>query len=247
LETSADKEPSSGRTGNDSFWSQIRGAFTGTGRELLRRWPWYAGIFVLVACISWFAIQPLDDYWMHLLRDGGKPGPGKKAAAEWIGSTGDELGFNLGAFAILWITGRLARRPHWQRAAMASLAAMVIAGLLCNVLRPTLGRPRPSTQAKLQVPDTLSFGRGFAGGHAYQSFPSAHTATAFGTATAVLVACPPAGMPLMACAGAMAWARMVQNAHHPSDVVAGAALGLLVGVAAGRRAKAAIDGDGQPA
>ncbi|NLU84177.1 phosphatase PAP2 family protein [Rhodococcus sp. HNM0569] len=63
------------------------------------------------------------------------------------------------------------------------------------------------------------------------SFPSNHTGIAFGLAAAVGILVPRllwAALPVAALAGA---ARVLQGAHYPHDVVAGAAWGLLVTVA----------------
>ena len=225
------------KAGFCEFWSLLKQALRGTAQNLGRAWPWYLGLFALAVAIAWLVLQPHDDDWMKILRGGAKPNSSTRTLAQWIGSTGDELQFNLSVFAVLWFLFGRRQRHFWRRVAVASLVGMVFAGLICNLLRPTFGRPRPSTQSKKAVPDGMYWGRGFTGGHAYQSFPSAHTATAFGTATAIFVAHPLVGAPVMLYAGGMAWARTAQNAHHPSDVFAGAALGLLAGCAAGRWAR----------
>lgn len=62
-----------------------------------------------------------------------------------------------------------------------------------------------------------------------QSFPSAHTATAFGLAVA-LTALFPKGRPwFFTLAALVGLQRVVQGSHHPSDVLIGAAVGLVVG------------------
>ena len=65
------------------------------------------------------------------------------------------------------------------------------------------------------------------------SFPSAHASSSFAAARAYS-SLMPAG-PLYTVAGAMALSRVYLGVHYPSDIAAGAALGLVMG-AAGRSA-----------
>lgn len=201
------------------------------------RWPAFLGVLVLAAGSTWVSFRACDPAWFEAVRASGKTVPPGRAVAEFIGSTGDHLEFNLVVFALLWIGARGTRRTSWRRAAVAGMLAMAMAGLVANGFRGVTGRPRPSTRLKMKVEDGTEFGRGFRDGHAYSSFPSAHAATAFGTATATAIACPPVGLPALAYAGGMAWARTAQRAHHPSDVVAGSMLGIFFGLAAGAWAR----------
>jgi membrane-associated phospholipid phosphatase len=67
----------------------------------------------------------------------------------------------------------------------------------------------------------------FAGMEAYFSFPSAHSITAFALAFAVAAAWPRLRGVMIAYALVIAFTRLVLLAHHPSDVVAGAAIGII--------------------
>ena len=221
----------------DSFLPLLRQTWRGSWGLMARRWPAFLGLLTLAASLTWIAFRWCDAPWIETVRASGKTDSAGRAVAEFIGGTGDHLEFNLAIFALLWIGGRGVRRRTWRRAALAGLLAMALAGLTSNVIRGATGRPRPSTRIKLKVEDGTEFGRGFRDGHAYSSFPSAHAATAFGTATAAAIACPPVGLPALAYAGTMAWARTAQRAHHPSDVVAGSMLGIFFGLAAGAWAR----------
>ena len=66
----------------------------------------------------------------------------------------------------------------------------------------------------------------FAGTEAYSSFPSGHATTAFALAFAVAAIWPRARVAIFAYALVIAATRLVLLAHHPSDVFAGALVGI---------------------
>jgi membrane-associated phospholipid phosphatase len=67
----------------------------------------------------------------------------------------------------------------------------------------------------------------FAGTEAYASFPSAHATTSVALAFAVSVLWPRLRVAMILYAVVIVLSRLVLLAHHPSDVVAGALLGVL--------------------
>jgi undecaprenyl-diphosphatase len=90
----------------------------------------------------------------------------------------------------------------------------------------------------------------FAGTETYASFPSAHAITAFALAFAVSALWPRARPAMIVYALLIAASRLVLLAHHPSDVVAGALIGVVGAMAvrywfAARRLGFAIRRDGE--
>lgn len=67
----------------------------------------------------------------------------------------------------------------------------------------------------------------FAGTEAHASFPSAHSITAFALAFAIAAIWPRMRGVMAAYALVIAFTRLVLLAHHPSDVMAGAAIGIV--------------------
>ena len=114
-----------------------------------------------------------------------------------------------------------------------------------EVIKWIVGRGRPFVGGKANA---FNFAH-FAGTEAYASFPSAHAITSFALAFAVSAVWPRARIPMIVYAVLIAASRLVLLAHHPSDVVAGALVGVVgaMGVRywfAARRLGFAIGHDG---
>jgi undecaprenyl-diphosphatase len=134
--------------------------------------------------------------------------------------------------AVLWVgvAGLLAlfggRRG--RRAAVRGLGSLAVASLSANVIgKQWFGRTRPLLD---QVPP----GRRVRRIPVTTSFPSGHAASAAAFATGVAQELPGAALPVGALAAAVAYSRVYTGAHYPSDVAAGAALGIGTGLAIGR-------------
>ena len=105
------------------------------------------------------------------------------------------------------------RRDRWWRGAGTVAAAY----LLNTAVKLAVGRRRPLHEdlpALVGTPTNLSF-------------PSAHATSSFAAARAYSALAP--APPLYAVAGAMAFSRVYLGVHYPSDVAAGALLGMLIG------------------
>lgn len=107
------------------------------------------------------------------------------------------------------------RRERWLR----GTAAVAAAYALNTAIKAAVGRRRPAIEglpALMQTPTGLSF-------------PSAHASSSLAAACAFSPLLPAA--PLYATAAAMALSRVYLGVHYPSDIAAGAVLGVLVGSA----------------
>ena len=130
-------------------------------------------------------------------------------------------------FFVLWIgiAAALAaskdERGRW--AALRGLAGMVTASTASNVLAKGLvRRPRPAGEV---APDRRP-GRT----PVTSSFPSGHAAAAAAFTTGVGLEMPALAAPVGALAAAVGVARVVNGVHYPSDIVAGWAVGVGIGV-----------------
>ena len=103
------------------------------------------------------------------------------------------------------------------------LLAVSISVLATEILKWAVGRGRPFVGGKANPFNFAPFN----GTEAYFSFPSAHAVTAFALAFGVAAIWPRARWYALAYAVAIAMTRLVLLAHHPSDVVGGAVIGIL--------------------
>ena len=129
-------------------------------------------------------------------------------------------------------------RRYWRRVAMVCFLGASLTGLFNDFFRLSLGRPRPySVDPAHGVVDTF-YGPSFTWYGQYQSFPSGHAATSFGTGASLLMVNPPLGIAATLYAATICWARMDLQRHYPSDIAVGAMVGIFGGLcigAAGRR------------
>jgi membrane-associated phospholipid phosphatase len=101
--------------------------------------------------------------------------------------------------------------------------AVAVSNLVTEVLKYCIGRGRPFVGGEANA---FHFSH-FAGNPAYYSFPSGHATTAFALALAVSAIWPQARVAMAIYALIIAMSRLVLLAHHPSDVVAGAMVGIV--------------------
>jgi membrane-associated phospholipid phosphatase len=123
--------------------------------------------------------------------------------------------------------------------------AVLVPILFGEVIKWIVGRGRPFVGGEA---DAFNFAH-FAGTEAYASFPSAHAITAFALAFAVAAVWPRLRIAMAVYAVLIAVSRLVLLAHHPSDVVAGALVGVVGAMVvrywfAARRLGFAISRDG---
>jgi membrane-associated phospholipid phosphatase len=106
-------------------------------------------------------------------------------------------------------------RTQWIRATQGVAAAYIANTVLKQIFR----RRRPVFEglpALMKTPTALSF-------------PSAHSSSSFAAAQAFAPLVGPAAVPLRVTAGAMALSRVYLGVHYPTDILAGALLGTVVG------------------
>jgi undecaprenyl-diphosphatase len=137
-----------------------------------------------------------------------------------------------GSFGLVWLVLALAiARVPWRRpwlplrVAVTTLIAEMVSGLLKAAVerdRPPLADPQP--EPLVGLPST-------------HSFPSGHATVSFACATVLALAMPRLRWPLYGLAALIAFSRVYVGVHYPLDVLGGAALGVVIGVAVRRSAR----------
>jgi membrane-associated phospholipid phosphatase len=129
---------------------------------------------------------------------------------------------NLADYGLVWVLLALvkARRrgPDRRRAIVALGAAGVSSFLVNRGAKSVVGRERPEAHLEVGVRTPTS-----------SSFPSGHTLAAFCTAF-VLAESSSETAAYVGFASAVAASRVHLRAHHPSDVLGGAAIGSVLGL-----------------
>ncbi len=137
--------------------------------------------------------------------------------------------------AALWLSGHWARDDVRRLVGLRSVEAILASGAASGLLKGVTGRARPD-QSPGDARDFV-LGRGIGDRREFQSFPSGHASAAFAFASAVdaewtrLRPGRPAWVPvaLYAAAALTGAARVYRDQHWASDVVMGAAVGLVGG------------------
>ena len=212
-----------------SIWHDVRWSWQSTERFFNRcRYPMLLGLAAVLSIAIWI-LHPYDRTILDTIRDPETPKFDRLAGK--VGQWGDFLSLNLLGVLLVWSAAALGRARWVQRVAVAALVSAILSGVACNVFRFTLGRARPHAR----VEDRFYGLPGVVKGWRYHGFPSGHTTTAVAGASTFGLAVGPAGAAVIALSGSVAWARMYKRQHYPTDVLVGAYLGLVYGLATGWR------------
>jgi len=171
-------------------------------------------------------MSDLDRSLLRLLRTRGHAPPLEGAAIAL--SRSGEWGSIWWSSALVAAALDKPRRGRWLRAAALPTAAIGVNYAVKLAVR----RPRPALRGLPPL----------AGAPSSLSFPSAHSTAAFAAATAFGRIAPRRRPLLYATATAMALSRPYLGMHYPSDVLAGAVFGTLLGALV-----PGLDGEDEPA
>lgn len=123
---------------------------------------------------------------------------------------------------LLYFLGRFRGNKTFRDAGKFLIAGFVTSGIAVQIIKHLLGRARPRITY-----DILFAGPSIRGG--YDSFPSGHTTAAFCCAFIISLYFPKYRAVFYLLAVLIALSRVIGLSHFPSDILAGAVLGLAVG------------------
>ena len=118
------------------------------------------------------------------------------------------------------LLGIFAKKRRWMAIGIVVLSIASADLVAVRLVKPLVGRVRPC-RALENVQAPAGCGPG-------QSFPSAHATNAFALATSAGLLLPSAWIWLLPIATGVAWSRISLGVHYPSDILAGAVLGVFL-------------------
>ena len=128
-----------------------------------------------------------------------------------------------GAFILIGFLGWWLTRERLMVLGLRGLVALVGSTVIVQLLKHLIGRPRP----RLAHADDFTLGPSLAIG--LDAFPSGHACNAFAAASVLAWLAPGLRVPAFLIAGLVGLSRIVRGSHFPTDVFAGAMLGVLIG------------------
>lgn len=151
------------------------------------------------------------------------------------------------ALGAVWAVGRLSGNERMAEAGLRGAEAIGVAFVATGGMKVILGRARPYVDK--DRPRDFGFGRGLRSTN-WRSFPSGHTTTGFAAAAAITSTVAahtpgarwPVGAALYTSGALMGLSRIYEDRHWASDVVGGAAVGTLSGLAVSRYHRARPNG-----
>jgi undecaprenyl-diphosphatase len=138
---------------------------------------------------------------------------------DWLDSVFIALSW-IGRLGAVWIAIAFVLALMWRRPSilLMTIAADFTADLLSDLGKVIVPRHRPFEHQLGPPSDT-------------HSFPSGHSATSFACATVLSYYAPRLRVLFYVLASLIAFSRVYNGMHYPTDVLAGALLGVLVGLA----------------
>jgi undecaprenyl-diphosphatase len=151
----------------------------------------------------------------------------------WFG-TADWFLWPTGLLLFLLAVSPFDRLSRFHRAVLAAIFvragfiffAVGVPVLLVAVIKRLIGRARPYVR---EIVDPFSY-EPFGWQESYASLPSGHATNAFAAAIAIGALWPKARLPMWIFAVVIAASRIILTVHYPSDVIAGAVIGIAVAI-----------------
>jgi membrane-associated phospholipid phosphatase len=194
-------------------------------------------VFTGLGLLAIAGLSQADVQIQERVRRAGEDGPALIRISPYVSEIGGTYG--IAGIGVLGVFGVLAKRHKETETAFLMAEAALTSGLWCRLGKITGGRTRPSAAwdgneyRDIWHGPFAQFEKGHGSGSHYDAFPSGHTTSAFSMAAVVAAQYGDGAMLAPAAAytaaGLVGVARMFDETHWASDVLAGACLGYLCG------------------
>jgi len=186
-------------------------------------------IIVLLSCITFslslYALSQLDYPAILFVRSL------HNSVIEQIGNLGNRLGDGK-TLAILsfgfFLVGFGLKKDVFRQTGIDSLVAHALAGIVVQIPKHIIGRPRP----RFAHQEAFEYGASFEAG--LDAFPSGHSTASFAVAAVLARYFPAMSWVWYSLASFVGLSRYLRGSHFPTDVLAGAVLGFLIGYVCAR-------------
>lgn len=190
-------------------------------------WRWTLALCAIFVALLVAGILAWDQPVLETVREGA--GKSLRGLARFFSRYGD-FPWLLGGGLVGLLFCLKTKRREWARILTAMLLAGIVAGMLSNFIKLGTGRVRPRVEnVEHGWYGAIHEGQWVSLRHDFQAFTSSHSACAFGFFFPLFLSRRLIGSAGLLAAAAVAWSRVQLNAHHVSDVAAGALIGILAG------------------
>ncbi len=141
---------------------------------------------------------------------------------DWLGLLGEGWGL-IAVSTVMLAIGYGLHHATLRQSGIDGLIAHGAAGLVAQILKHSIGRPRPRFMRDQEFFTGPSFQSGF------DSFPSGHASASFAVATVLAKHFPRWGWCAYGIAGMIAVSRIVRGSHFVTDAMGGIVVGVLMG------------------
>ena len=181
-----------------------------------------------ISSISLYALSQLDYQAILFVRSI------HNSAIEQIASFGNRLGDGkvllILSFGFIFL-GLALKKDVFRQMGIDSFVAHALAGAAAQVFKHVIGRPRP----RFTHQEAFGYGASFQPG--LDAFPSGHSTASFAVAAVLARYFPTMSWMWYGVASFVGFSRYLRGSHFPTDVLAGAVLGYLIGYVCARSYK----------
>lgn len=142
-------------------------------------------------------------------------------SAVWKAATSSAYPVSIGIPVGMWVVSKFSHDKKTEFKSYEIAGSVIVAAAVTEGLKVAINRERPYIKYPLDIYPYDNSEKG-------KSFPSAHTSLAFATATSLSLVCKKwyVVVPAYAWAAGVGYSRLYQGEHYPSDVLAGAVVGV---------------------